>query len=202
MIDTKPKKLSPADQEDFDNRLIDAAKGGHTETVQTLLAHGANVHVRDDEALRVTGYRGHTETVRALLASGANVHAMGDYALRWAADAGRTATVKILLASGANAHAHDDEALRMAAKGGHTDTAQVLAAHIFAPESWRGQSRVEIEAQAEALFQKITADNPEPDRLRTAGTILLDCALCCWEQVRPPPPKLQISPLPAQPRPV
>ena len=74
---------------------------------------------------------------------------------------------------------------------------------FFAPESWRGKSRTEIEAQANTLYDKIKAENPQPDRLRIARTILLDCAIRCWHQIRPPPPPgFKISPLPAQPRPL
>ena len=114
--------------------------------------------------------------------------------------------MKVLLAEGANVHAHDDEAVRWASHRGLTETVQVLAANIFDADSWCGKSRAEIETVAAALYERIKANNPQnpitPERLRTAGAILLDCALTCWEQVRPPPPKLQISPLPAQPRPV
>src|ERR1039457_750171 len=138
----KPKQLSPEEQEELDGRLIDAAWTGGTETVEALLAVGADVHARDD------------------------------YALRWAAYRGRTQTV------------------------------QILARHIFAPDFWRGKNRAEIEAEAEALYNKIKADHPQPECLHMAGTILADTALTCWEQVRPPPPKLTISPLPAQPRPL
>jgi hypothetical protein len=111
-------------------------------------------------------------------------------------------TVRLLLDAGANVHAQNDHALRRGAYWGYAEMVQLLANQIFAAESWRGKSRAEIEAEANALYNKIKADNPQPDRLRTAGTILLDCALCCWEQVRPAPPKIQISPRPAQPRPL
>jgi hypothetical protein len=79
---------------------------------------------------------------------------------------------------------------------------QSLVSHIFAPESWRGKSRAEIEQQATALYNKITAFSQpiEPERLQQARTILTDTAIECWHQVRPAPPKIQISPLPAQPR--
>jgi hypothetical protein len=125
-----------------------------------------------------------------------------DNRLMGAALDGHPGVVKKLLANGADVHAQDDGALRWAALHGYKETVQVLARHIFAPESWRGKTRAEIEAEATALYDRIKADSPHPDLLRQAGSILLDCALCCWEQVRPPPPKLQISPLPAQPRPV
>ena len=194
--------MTPDAQNKLDGRLIEASKCGHTETVQTLLAAGADVHSVEDLALRRAAYFGHTETVEVLLAHGANVHARGEYGLCYAARNGKTETVKVLLANGASVRFLDDGPLRMATYNGHTETVQVLALHIFTPDSWRGKSRAAIEAAANALYDKIKAQNPQPDRLRTAGVILIDCAMQCWEQVRPPPPKLQISPLPAQARPL
>jgi hypothetical protein len=172
LLNKKPKHLSPDAQNKLDGRLIEAAMRGETLAVQTLLAAGANVHAWDDGALCGAAENGHTETVKVLLVAGADVNAGYDYALCWSAECG------------------------------HMETLKVLAQHMFAPESWRGKSRTEIEARANSLYGKIKACNSQRERLREAGTILLDCALCCWEQVRPPPPKLQISPLPAQPRPV
>src|ERR1039457_1743237 len=202
MTDTKPKKLSPEEQTNLDRCLISAARDGDTETVQTLLTAGAHVHAQNDYALRRAAWNGHTETVKTLLAASADVHAVNDYALRWATENGRTETVKTLLAAGANVHARDDWALCLAEFYGHMETVRVLARHIFAPDSWRGKRRAAIEAHANSLYDKIKAQNIQPERLREAGTILIDSALTCWEQVRPAPPKLTISPLPAQPRPV
>jgi ankyrin repeat protein len=194
--------MPPDEQEELDRRLISAAMNGQTETVRALLAAGADVHATNDSALCSAACWGHTEVVKALLASGADVHAYDDEALRFAAYNGHTEIVKVLLASGADVHARDDEALRWAARNGRTGTLRVLTRHIFARESWRGKSRAEIEAQANALYDKIKGNNPSPEHLHKAGTILADCALTCWEQVRPPPPKLTLSPFPAQPRPL
>ena len=120
-----------------------------------------------------------------------------------AADLGDTKAVQTLLADGADVHAGDDDALCWAVWFGHTETVQILARHIFAADSWRGKSRAEIEAYATALYNKIEAENPKPDRSRQAATILADCTIDCWHQVRPPPPPgFSISPLPAQPRPL
>jgi ankyrin repeat protein len=179
-----------------------AANNGHAETAQVLLAAGADVHAKHDDALVFAASHGHTKTVKVLLAANANMHADDDAALRWAAGNDHTETVKVLLAAGADVHADDDAALRLAANNGHTQTVLVLVKHIFAPDSWRAKSRVEIEAQAEALYEKTKAENLKPEYLREAASILLDHALTCWEQVRPPPPKLTLSPLPAQPRPL
>ena len=174
MTDTKSKKLSLVEQVKLDSRLIEAARKGNTETVSRLLAGGANVHALDD------------------------------WALDGAAKPGYTETVKVLLAYGADVHADDDNALCGAAHWGHMETVRVLARHIFAADSWRGKSRTEIEAYAAGLYDKIKTElpAPQPERLNMAATILADCAIDCWHQVRPPPPKIHISPLPAQPRPL
>ena len=170
--------------------------------VRVLLKAGADVHADDDYALRWAAEKGHTQTVQILLANGANIHAKDDSPLGWAAYYGHVEIVKVLLSAGADVHAMDNRALRVATRHGEFEFVKVLAKHIFAPDSWRGKSRAEIESLATALYHKINAHNIEPERLQKAATILADCAIDCWHQVRPAPPKIQISPLPAQPRPV
>lgn len=199
---TIQKNLSPDEQWNLDKRMIEASRQGDRETVQTLLASGANVHERNDIALWWTAHNGHAATAQALLTAGADVHAEGGRALCAAADNGHTEMVKALLAAGADVHVHDDWALRWAAYHSHTETVRVLAKHIFAPDSWRGKSRAEIEAQANAFYDRIKFLNTHPEDLRKTGAILADCALDCWFQVRPSPPNLTISPLPAQSRPL
>src|ERR1022692_2456691 len=137
--DTKPQNLSPNEQQDLDNRLIAAASNGNTATVQTLLAHGADVHARNDHALRRAADTGHTETVKVLLAAGADIHAIDDQALRWAAEGGCTETVNLLLAHDADVHALDDGALRVAVDNGHTETVKALiasGADVHAEDDW------------------------------------------------------------------
>jgi hypothetical protein len=185
-----------------DDALRQASKNGHAETVRILLTV-VDVHAVRDMALYMAGLWGHTETVKMLLAAGADVHATNDCALRHAAETGHTQIVQLLLAAGADVHADEDYALHIAARNGHSETVKILARHIFAPESWRGKNRTAIEAEANALYIKIEAGGSiTPERLHEAGSILIDSALHCWEQVRPARPKLQISPLPARPRPV
>jgi len=207
MPDAKPRYMSPEEQGYLNNHLVDVARQGDTEAVKVVLAAGADVHADDDFALCLAGNYGHTETVRLLLASGAHARAREDYPLRWAAHDGHTELVKLLLASGSDVHAKDDAALRWAACLGHTETVQVLTEYIFAPESWRGKSRAEIEAGASALYDKIKAYIPsnliKPEDLHRAAALLADAAIDCWHEVRPPPPpEFKITPLPAQPTPV
>ena len=58
-------------QKKLDSLLIRESENGHTEAVKLLLEAGANVHVLEDLALRMTSAAGHTETVKALLDAGA-----------------------------------------------------------------------------------------------------------------------------------
>lgn len=193
-------------QNDLDNHLWHAAWDGDTGAVQRLLAKGADVHFMNDWALRRAAEHGHTEVVKVLLAAGANVHADNvfghtDVALRLAAYHDHTETVKVLLAAGADVHAKNDEALCEAAYDGHTEMLKILARHIFAPNSWRGKSQTEIEAEAKALYDKIESHRRpvdfcpsepiKPEQLRKARGILFDIAIDCWHQVQPPPPQQQ-----------
>jgi hypothetical protein len=170
-----PKPRSPDDQRMLNDRLIDAAKEGDTKEVLALLTAGANVHAGNDRALCLAAYYGNAETARVLLEAGSNVRASDDYPLCYAVI------------------------------NDHTEIVQVLAEHIFAPGSWRGRSRAEIEEQASALYEKIKTQDlldPIPLRdLRKLAAILFECATDCWLQVRPVP-KLKISLIPAQPRPL
>lgn len=63
--------MTPDEEKNLDDCLIDAAKNGHPETVNRLLAAGADVHVWEDSALTWAAYRGYPETVSVLLANGA-----------------------------------------------------------------------------------------------------------------------------------
>ena len=72
--------------------LIGAVIKGHMETVQALLAAGADVNAKDNDgdfALMFAARNGHTETVQILLAAGAEVNAKnnnGDIALMYSVE--------------------------------------------------------------------------------------------------------------------
>jgi len=194
-------------QRNLDFRLLKAAEYGNLQMVQKALAKGADIHAWRDNVLVEAAHRGHLEVVKYLLerdGEKANVHASED-ALPRAAVYGYVEIVKYLLEKGADVHADNDLALAGAAYHGLMDIVKVLAKHIFAPKSWRGKSRAEIEVHAAALYDKIKAwdfrDPMKPERLHATASILADCAIDCWHQVRPIP-QLIISPTPAQPRPV
>jgi len=105
-----------------------ASKNGHVEVVKVLLAVGADVHARNDYALRWASQNGHVEMVKVLLVAGADVHARDDYALQWASEKGHDEVVKVLLAAGADVHADNDYALQWASGNGHVEVVKVLLA--------------------------------------------------------------------------
>ena len=57
---------------------------------QLLLKCGADVHVRNDEALRYASMGRHTEIIKLLLKEGADIHADNDEALKLASENGHT----------------------------------------------------------------------------------------------------------------
>jgi len=86
--------------------LVEAAKEGHLEVVETMLtAEGgrwrADVHYKDDDALCWAAYNGHARVVGALVRAGANVRARGDEPLRAATRYGHVEVVGLLMAAGA-----------------------------------------------------------------------------------------------------
>ena len=118
--------------------LMRAAEAGHTNVVEVLLKHGANVNLRDKTrgmtALMVSAAEGHTRVVERLLAAKAEVNAkddnLGATALMGAAEYGHTEVIALLLAAGADANAQDKRgfcAIAQAATNGHFDTVKLLA---------------------------------------------------------------------------
>jgi ankyrin repeat protein len=69
---------------------------------------------------------GYDEIVALLLDRGANIHARDDVALREAVKFGRKEMVALLLDRGADIHARNDEALRLAKEKGHTEIMEML----------------------------------------------------------------------------
>ena len=117
--------------------LIREAAHGHTKTVRTLLAQGADGHTRDRDGktpLMLAAFEGHTETVQVLLAHGVPVNTQdkqGATALMLAAARGHTDVVTTLLAQGADVnlqHTTGQTALMVAVVGGHGPVTHALLA--------------------------------------------------------------------------
>ncbi|KAJ7291254.1 ankyrin repeat-containing domain protein, partial [Mycena rebaudengoi] len=92
--------------------------------VRFLLDKGADIHARNNGALRVASERGYIWVVQLLLSKGADVQAGNNGALRAASKRGYTEVVQLLLENGANANAANE----------HTGSALEAAA------SWDGNS--------------------------------------------------------------
>jgi ankyrin repeat protein len=80
----------------IDDLLIVASRIGDVYKVERLLAAGANVHARDDRALRLASRWGLAGVVDHLIKAGADVHAAGDLALRDAIENGHAPVVELL----------------------------------------------------------------------------------------------------------
>ena len=71
-----------------DDALVAASKDGEVDGVRAALAAGADVHARDDAALRLAAYTGHAEVVRMLLDAGARWNRISATGLEDIADMG------------------------------------------------------------------------------------------------------------------
>ena len=112
----------------MDQLLFDSINYNEFNGIKYAIEHGANVHVRDDFAVRWSSKNGHLEVVRFLVEQGADIHARDDYAVCWAAENGHLEVVQFLVEHGADIHADDDYAVRWAAEKGHLDWAEELKA--------------------------------------------------------------------------
>jgi ankyrin repeat protein len=113
-----------------ENLLIMSSKIGFLPGVKLALKNGANVHAKNDYALRWASGNGHKDVVELLLKNGVNVHADNDDALRWASANGHKDVVELLLKNGADVHANNDEARRWAANNGHKDVVELLKKYM------------------------------------------------------------------------
>jgi Raf kinase inhibitor-like YbhB/YbcL family protein len=117
--------------------LSDAVLYGHTSTVQSLIAGGADVNEMDATGmtpLMVAASQGRAAIARILIAAGADVKASsedGTTALMRAASANRLDVLKLLVSSGADPNRKTSggmSALMVAAYGGYADAVRALLA--------------------------------------------------------------------------
>ena len=97
-----------------DELLLKSLKIGFLPIVRLALEKGADIHARNDYALRYASEDGHKDVAELLLKNGADVHADNDDALQGAAASGHKDIVELLLKNGADAHADNDFAFQLA----------------------------------------------------------------------------------------
>lgn len=83
-----------------DNALYIASKAGHARVAELLLDRGADVHFRNDAALRYAARYGRVDCVRSLVGRGAGVSALSGRSLRLVRENGGPAMLALLLELG------------------------------------------------------------------------------------------------------
>lgn len=100
------------------------------ELVEDALKRGANIHMRNDAALRLSAMEGNAEMVQLLLDNGADITAFGNAlslsALDHAAKGGHAKVVKILLENKADVHMNNDASLQISVNYAHTEIVTIL----------------------------------------------------------------------------
>jgi len=98
---------------------------GHTNTIVTLLAAGADVNCDNNYSIRYACELGHYETVLALLEAGADVPVS---VFQASIIRGHTSTVSAFISKGGDIHGGNEIALIIAVSLGHTDIIDILLA--------------------------------------------------------------------------
>jgi ankyrin repeat protein len=76
--------------------LLTSSRIGFLSGVKLALKNGADIHARNDGALRLASENGHKNVVEFLLKNEADVHADSDIALRWASEYNHRDVVELL----------------------------------------------------------------------------------------------------------
>ena len=117
--------------------LVHAAFKGHTECLQLLIQHGADVHKKCTRtgvtAAHIAALGGHKQVLLTLLEAGCreDVDVSGKTPLMYAAAKGHTANLELLIERGADVGivaSNGQTAAQVAAQGGHLEALRVLFA--------------------------------------------------------------------------
>jgi len=122
-----------------------------------------------------------------------------------AARNGHTDILALLIRHGLDPREYDDLLFSVALCWKQRDVVKLLSAAIFAPDLWRGKTLLDLQKEADLIERNIDRNLPndmDQDALRSTRLVLFDAAMTCWEHVRPDPPKIKISDVPAKPRPL
>lgn len=177
--------------------LVEAARQGHVDIVQVLIAAGANVNGGFYKVpLYAAAREGHLEVVRVLLDAGANIEGYEWYwtALIIASFKGHLSIVQLLIERGANIHwcPHGENVLMIAARGARREVYEFL--YPLVPKEWReiGDRNAEremaktlrrrargVNKAVEKLIKAVVARNLEQVRqLITEGVDVNAIAIC------------------------
>jgi hypothetical protein len=150
---------------------------------------------------------GDTKLVERLIAKGANVNGelWSEMPASCAIRYGHPQILEILIRHGLDPRCDDDCLFSLAVHNEQRGVLKFLCSTVFAPDLWRGKTRAEIENAADEIYRNFDKEitfELTKEWLQTARVELFDAAMTCWEHVRPDPPKLNISPIPAKGNPV
>jgi len=109
-----------------------ASREGRLSDIKRLITAGADVHDKNEKALRWAFKSNYLYIFAYIVESGNDfdsIRIWDDYFLRISCREGRIDFIKYLLAHGANLHAKDDEALRQASRHGHLEVVKYLVEH-------------------------------------------------------------------------
>ena len=111
---------------DLDEIFVLASKHGKIDVVKYLFELGANIHFRNDAALRCAAENGHTEIVQFLLDKNSDIDAYDGYPLINACINNHIDVVRLLCERGVNIHKGDDLALKLAIRYDYVDIIRLL----------------------------------------------------------------------------
>ena len=89
--------MNKEEQDNLNQKLIEASKTNNLEQIKLLISQGADIHAKNDYALRLSAEKGYLEIVQYLVNNGANIHAQDDETLRFSAYYGHLDVVKYFL---------------------------------------------------------------------------------------------------------
>ena len=120
----------------------------------------------------------------------------------------------LLIRHGTNPRYSDDALFCEATYWKQWDAFKILLTAVFSPDLWRGKTLLDIQKEAHLIYMNIQNETPKyyanvidypemlDEPLHLAQVELVDVAMTCWEHVRPDPPKIDISTIPAKGKPV
>lgn len=146
--------------------------------LQQLIVKGANIHARDEEALKQACRQSKVDIVRILLENGANASESDNAALLFAADGGEDCPeiATLLINAGADVHARNDIALRTSCRR-HPNFARALIeahanVHVLDDIPLRTAARYgHVELVTTLVVAGANIDANECDALRIASEL-------------------------------